>query len=99
MQYSGNALTGSRQYGNLQLSSRIVEVADTYIVAQGVVWDLEANVRISTETRRITTEEGRRYNEDMIMMTGNAAASIALRNAILLYTRKTTKPDINVDVG
>ncbi|MFA5053782.1 MAG: hypothetical protein WC565_06975 [Parcubacteria group bacterium] len=71
------------QYGNLHLGARIVEVADTYIVAQGVVWDLEANVRISTETRRrITTKEGRRYNEDMIMMTGNAAASIALRNAI-----------------
>jgi len=71
------------QYGNLQLGARIIEVADTYVVAQGVVWDLEANVRISTETRRrITTKDGRRYNEDMIMMTGNAAASIALRNAI-----------------
>lgn len=71
------------QYGNLHLGARIVEVAETYIVAQGVVWDLEANVRISTETRRrITTKTGQRYNEDMIMMTGNAAASIALRNAI-----------------
>jgi hypothetical protein len=40
-------------------------------------------VRITVESkRRITTKQGRRYDEDMITMTGNAAASIALRNAV-----------------
>jgi hypothetical protein len=32
--------------------------------------------------RRITTKHGRRFSDDMITVTGNAAASIALRNAI-----------------
>ena len=32
--------------------------------------------------RRITTSGGRRYGEDMIIMTQNAASAIALRNAI-----------------
>jgi hypothetical protein len=33
--------------------------------------------------RRITNRRGETYNADMITVTGNAGASIALRNAIL----------------
>ena len=70
-------------WGNLHLGCRVVDTTDTEIVAQGVAWDLERNVRITTETRRrITDNRNKRYNADMITMTGNAAASIALRNAI-----------------
>ncbi|MFN8826683.1 MAG: hypothetical protein ACK501_17070, partial [Planctomycetota bacterium] len=32
--------------------------------------------------RRITGKNGRRYSSDMIGVTGNAACSIALRNAV-----------------
>jgi len=32
--------------------------------------------------RRITDKQGRRFNDDMIVVTGNAAASIAPRNAV-----------------
>jgi hypothetical protein len=70
-------------YGNLQVGSRIVAVEEKEVVAQGLAWDIERNVRCVTEVRRrITNKFGKRYDDDMITVTGNAAASIALRNAI-----------------
>lgn len=70
-------------YGNLHIAARIVDIEEKEIVAQGVAWDLEKNLRVTVETRRrITSRNGRRFSDDMITMTGNAAASIALRNAI-----------------
>lgn len=70
-------------YGNLQVASRIVGVEATEVVAQGMAWDMEKNLRCVAEVRRrITNKNGSRYNDDMITITGNAAASIALRNAV-----------------
>lgn len=70
-------------YGNLQVGARVVDTEDKEIVAQGAAWDMEKNLRATIEVRRrITNKQGRRYDDDMITMTGNAAASIALRNAI-----------------
>lgn len=70
-------------YGNLHVGSRTIDETETNIVAQGVAWDLQKNLRVSVETRRrITGRNGKRYSKDLITMTGNAAASIALRNAI-----------------
>lgn len=70
-------------YGNLHFGARIVEEGEKEITAQGVAWDLEKNVRVTVETkRRITGRNGRRFSDDMVITTGNAAASIALRNAI-----------------
>ena len=70
-------------YGNLQAGTRVVDEDDKTVTAQGVVWDVQKNVRITVETkRRITTKQGKRYSDDMVITTGNAAASIALRNAI-----------------
>lgn len=70
-------------YGNLHVAARIVDIDDAHVVAQGVAWDLEKNLRTTIEVRRkITGKNGRRFSDDMITVTGNAAASIALRNAI-----------------
>jgi hypothetical protein len=70
-------------WGNAHVGSRIVAVEEKEIVAQGGAWDLEKNVKCTVETRRrITGKDGERYNDDMIAITGNAAASIAIRNAI-----------------
>jgi len=45
---------------------------------------LESNMATSVETqRRIVDSKGRRFNADMIITTGNAAVSIAVRNATL----------------
>lgn len=65
-----------------------------YISARGVCRDLERNV-LSRETvkRRIVDKNGRRFSEDMIQMTGNAALSIAKRNAILrIVPRSLIRP-------
>lgn len=71
-------------YGNLHVATRVLDVEDKEIVAQGVAWDLEKNLRVTVEARRrITNRTGKRYDDDMITVTGAAAASIALRNAIL----------------
>src|SRR5690606_4455349 len=70
-------------YGNLHVAARIVDVEERDVVAQGVAWDLEKNLRVTVEVRRrIVGRTGRRYSDDTITVTGNAAASIALRNAI-----------------
>jgi len=70
-------------YGNLQIGARVVDAEETEVVAQGAAWDMERNLRCTIEVRRrITDKNGRRYKDDMITVTGNAAASIALRNAI-----------------
>jgi hypothetical protein len=71
-------------WGNSRAGARVISDNGEFIVAQGVFHDLEANVAISYEVqRRITTKDGRRFGADMIGVTGNAACSIALRNAIL----------------
>jgi hypothetical protein len=70
-------------YGNLRYGARIVSVDDKFVTAQGACHDLEKNIAINYESkRRITDKHGKRYNDDMIQTTGNAAASIALREAI-----------------
>lgn len=71
-------------WGNCRAGGRIVAEDGEFITAQGVFHDLEKNTAITYEVqRRITDRNGRRYKPDMIGVTGNAAASIALRNAVL----------------
>jgi hypothetical protein len=72
-------------YGNLHVGARPLGVqdGDTVCTAQGVAWDLQKNLRVTVEkTRRITGKSGKRYSDDMVITTQNAAASIALRDAI-----------------
>jgi len=69
-------------YQNLRAGARVISDDGKMITAQGVCHDLQNNVCVSVEVkRRVTTKDGRRYSEDMVAMTGNAACSIALRNA------------------
>lgn len=70
-------------YGNLHVAARVLDAEEKEIVAQGVAWDLQKNLRVTIEARRrITNKYGKRYDDDMIGVTGAAAGSIALRNAI-----------------
>ncbi len=70
-------------WGNLNYGARVVNMDEKFLYAQGVCRDLERNVTMTSEvTRRITDKNGKRYNDDMIGVTANAACSIALRNAI-----------------
>lgn len=80
----------AQNYGNLRIDAKVVDIRKTQIVSQAVCFDLETNIAIKVEvTRKITNNKGQRYNEDMITMTGNAANSIALRNAIFAVIPKS----------
>lgn len=76
----------SSQWGNCRVAARVVDVNRTekYVEAEGVFHDLETNSATkATVRRRIVDKYGKLYNDDMIIVTGNAACSIARRNAIL----------------
>jgi hypothetical protein len=70
-------------YQHVKAGSRIIADDGKFLTAQAVVHDLENNVAVSIEVRRrVTSKSGARYSDDMIAVTGNAACSIALRNAV-----------------
>lgn len=89
----GKAITGpsvhlakilAQCWGNLRIEAKVVDISGTQITSEAVCFDLENNIAIKTQVKRsITDKTGRRFKEDMITVTGNAANSIALRNAIL----------------
>jgi hypothetical protein len=82
-------------WGNIRCGARVVEERDRFVVAEGVAWDLETNSAIAMQTqRRITDSKGRRYNDDMVGVTGNAAAAVAMRNAILRAVPKALWNDL-----
>lgn len=71
-------------WGNLRVATRIIGNDGKTITAQAVCHDLETNVAISTEVKRsILTKQGYTFSQDMQVVTGNAAAAIAFRNAVL----------------
>lgn len=75
-----------QSYGNCRAAARVVHVDrdEKFVEAEGVFQDLETNVATTARVRRrIVDSKGRLYSDDMIIVTGNAACSIALRNAIM----------------
>lgn len=74
------------QWGNNRASARVVHVdrVEKFVEAEGVFHDLETNTATCARVRRrVSDSKGRLYSDDMIIVTGNAACSIAKRNAIL----------------
>ena len=87
-----------QQYGNVRAEARVKQITDKHIISEAICFDLETNYAIKVEVRRSIMENekawdqkqnkfirtGRmvRMNDDMITMTGNAANSIAFRNAV-----------------
>lgn len=70
-------------YGNIRAGARVIYKDDKIVKAQGVCHDLENNTSVTIEVeRRITDKQGRRYSDDMVVVTGNAACAIAFRNAV-----------------
>lgn len=70
-------------WGNCRAGARIIDDSGDFVIAQGIFIDLERNTAISYEVRRrIVDRRGNRFSPDMIAVTANAAASIALRNAV-----------------
>jgi hypothetical protein len=76
----------NQQWGNCRVDARVIAIdrANKVIVAEGTFHDLETNSATRTVVqRRISDKKGRLYNDDLIVVTGNAACAIAKRNAIL----------------
>ncbi len=88
----GKAITGpsvhlakilAQVWGNMRIDARVVAIDDRQITSESVCFDLENNLAIKTQVKRSIMTRSGRMNDDMITVTGNAANSIALRNAIL----------------
>ena len=76
----------AQAWGNNRSDARVIAVnrQEKYVEAEGVFHDLETNMATRAVVRRnIRTSKGFLFSDDMITVTGNAACSIAKRNAIL----------------
>ena len=70
-------------WGNMRAEAKVVQITDKQVISRGTCWDLENNVATAFEVRRsIIGKGGKRFSDDMITVTGNAANSIAYRNAV-----------------
>lgn len=70
-------------WGNMRTEAKVVQITEKQVISRGTCWDLETNVASAFEVRRnIIDSKGRRFSDDMITVTGNAANSIAYRNAV-----------------
>jgi len=76
-------------WGNLRYGSKVVAINEREVVAEGFCHDMEMNNQCSAQVqRRIVGKGGNRFGDDMIQVTCNAAASIAMRNAIFRVVPK-----------
>lgn len=76
-------------WGNMRTEAKVVQITDRQIISRGTAWDLETNVASAFEVRRsIVGKDGKRFSDDMITVTGNAANSIAYRNAVFAVIPK-----------
>lgn len=86
-------------WGNLRVQTRIIGNDGRMITAQAVCHDLETNFAVSKEVKRsIMTKKGYTFSQDMQVVTGNAAASIAFRNAVLTVIPKAVTKRIIKEV-
>lgn len=78
-------------WGNIRVAAQVVGNDGKFITARGTCIDLETNNAVSVEVqRRICDKYGKTYSEDMQVVTGNAAAAIAFRNAIFKVVPMST---------
>lgn len=92
-------------WGNLRVDADIVDEDDTHVTAAAACFDLENNVAIRVRVkRRITDKHGKRFNDDMIGVTANAAVSVAFRNSVfrvvpMAFTRQVYQAARRAAVG
>lgn len=88
----GKAITGpsvhlakilAQVWGNMRLEAKVVSIDAKQVTSEAICFDLETNLAIKAQVKRSIIGKQGRFNDDMITVTGNAANSIALRNAIL----------------
>lgn len=93
----GKAITGpsvhlakilAQQWGNMRVEAKVIDIGADQITSQAIAFDLESNLAIKVEVKRAIVGKYGRFNTDLITVTGNAANSIAMRNAILAVIPK-----------
>lgn len=89
---AGKAITGAsvhlakilaQVWGNLRVDAKVVDIDSKQVTSEAVCFDLENNLAIKAQVKRSIMTRNGRMSDDMITVTGNAANSIALRNAVL----------------
>lgn len=73
----------SQVWGNMRVEAKVVAIDDRQITSEAVCFDLENNLAIKVQVKRSIVGKTGRFSDDMITVTGNAANSIAFRNAVL----------------
>ena len=77
-------------YGNLRMEVYASNITATTVSATAVAFDLESNYAVKIEAvRKILDKYGKRYNEDMVNTTMQAAMAVAERNAIFKIIPKS----------
>ena len=70
-------------YGNFRTGARVVSIENKTLTCEAIAFDIENNVSVKVQVKRsIFSQTSGRYSDDMIVITGNAGNSIALRNAV-----------------
>lgn len=81
-------------WGNLRTEAKVVQITDKQVISRGTCWDLENNVASAFEVRRSIVGKYGRFTDDMITVTGNAANSIAYRNAVFSVIPKAVSEKV-----
>ncbi len=82
-------------YGNIRAGARVIANDGKTVTAQGICHDLETNYCVTVEVkRRITYKNGKTFDEDMQVVTGNAACAIAYRNAVFKVVPSALVSDV-----
>lgn len=83
------------EWGNIKGGTRVLPATANMVTGEAVIWDLQNNTNyVVQKNRRITTKTGARYGESMIETTGNAAASIAKRDAVFTIVPRAIVYDV-----
>jgi predicted flap endonuclease-1-like 5' DNA nuclease len=82
-------------FGNLRVEMKTVSVDETTVTSQGVAFDLESNYAVKTDVKRSIMTRSGRMSDDMIVVTGNAANSIAFRNSVFAVIPKAITDKVN----
>lgn len=99
----GKAVTGPsvhlakiimQNWGNFRGEAKVIATTEKYVESEAIAWDLQKNVAIKVTVKRSILTKSGKMADDMIIVTGNAANSIALRNAIFSVIPKAVTDKI-----
>lgn len=76
------------EMGNMRVENKVIGYDATHVTCEATCFDLERNYAMRTTVKKSIVGSRGRYSEDMCVITGNAANSVALRNAVFTVVGK-----------